>query len=68
MLWPVLVRPKHEGAGFLLPRELVSAAKTQCCDETAVSLDILTLQIVQEPAALTHQHEKSAPAVMIVLV
>jgi hypothetical protein len=36
--------------------------------ELAVSLDVLTAEIIEQPAAPTHHHQQAATAMMITLV
>lgn len=49
-----------------LPRELSAQAET--CDQLSISLDIFTLEVVQQAAALADHHQQATPAVVIVLV
>src|SRR5215207_8594145 len=45
-----------------------SAAQAETLDDRAVALDLGLLQVVQQPAALTHQQQQATTAVVVVLV
>jgi hypothetical protein len=43
-------------------------AKAERCNERAISLDVLALQIVQQTTTLADQHEQATLCVKVVLV
>src|SRR4029450_8684721 len=52
----------------LLLRALDLPPQAQLLDQCSVTLEILTLQIVQEPAATTDEHEQPAARVVVLRV
>src|SRR5919107_4398380 len=47
---------------------MTSAAQAETLDDRAVALDLGLLQVVQQPAALAHEEQQPATAVVVVLV
>ncbi len=44
------------------------AAKAEFSDDGAIALDVDVGEVVEEPTTLTHQHEKTTAAVVVLLV
>src|SRR6478736_5861449 len=44
------------------------APQTQLGDDRPVALDVVLLDVVEQPATTTHQHQEPSPAVMVLLV
>ena len=50
------------------PRGSVLPAETQFRDQRPVPLDVVALEVAQQPTALTDKHQETSTAVMILLV
>jgi hypothetical protein len=46
----------------------VLAAQPELGYELAVSLDVLTAEIIEQPATPTHHHQQTAPSMMVTFV
>src|SRR3954452_8892338 len=61
----VVSRPARCAASF--PRRRL-APQTQLLEDVPIGLDVLSVQVVQEPAAASDQDQEGAPRVVVLLV
>src|SRR5579884_42841 len=61
-------RERHPTETGTAPEVLPLSAQTETLDQRAVALDVLGGQVLQQPAALTHQLVHAAAGVVVVLV
>lgn len=64
-LAPPASNERRRLSGRLLVR---STPKTKLGDEGTVTLDILIVEVVQQPAALAHHHQQTSSTVVVLLM